>query len=61
MGAVEEDIQDALKKGEKVFIVMGDNFFKASLSGPDLKLSLLIMSHDEVLSEVKHRLHPDWC
>lgn len=48
-------------QGARVFVVVEigreTNFYKASLSGPDLKLFFLHMSDKEVLREVENHVY----
>ncbi len=53
---IDKVFKAELMRGRKVFAVIGDSFFKASLSGPDLKLTLLPMTNEEVLSEIRKRM-----
>lgn len=57
-----EAIESALRKGFKVFVVIDEKietkFYKASLYGPNLNLSLIPMDEEEIIHEVRKHLKP---
>jgi len=54
-----EEMRRGLLRGEKVFVVIGDDFFKASVYGEDLKMHLIQLTTDEVLSEIRRRMNEE--